>query len=160
MSTTTATTGAAFKVSVPEAFDGTKAKYRAFIIQCYLYMATNTKDINRNGKKIAFVLSYMKVGTTLKMAESWKYRFVEKFFMPSTPPSLPTYNEFVAQLEAEFKDSNLKAKALAALHSLKQTGSVDEYTAAFGNLIAEAGITQDGPMIDYYRMGLKAPVVL
>jgi hypothetical protein len=59
----TATTGTAFKVSVPEAFDGTKAKYRAFIIQCYLYMAANTKDINDKAKKISFILSYMKAGT-------------------------------------------------------------------------------------------------
>jgi Ty3 transposon capsid-like protein len=155
----TATTGMAFKVSVPEAFNGTKAKYRAFIIQCYLYMAANTKDINDDAKKIAFVLSYMKTSTTLKTAESWKNRFVEKFLIASAPPPLPSYNEFVVQLEAEFKDSNLEAKAFAALHSLKQTGLVDEYTVAFRNLIAEAGITQDGPMIDYYRMGLKAPVV-
>jgi hypothetical protein len=62
-------------------------------------------------------------------------------------------------LDTNFKDSNVEAKAFAALHSLKQMGSVDEYTAAFRNLVAEAGITQDGPMIDYYRLGLRALVV-
>jgi hypothetical protein len=66
-------------------------------------MAANTKNINDDAKKIAFVLSYVKAGTTLKMAESWKNHFVKKVLMPSKPPPLPTYEEFVAQLEAEFK---------------------------------------------------------
>jgi hypothetical protein len=70
----------------------TKAKYRAFIIQCYLYMAANTKDINDDAKKISFVLSYMKAGTTLKTAESWKNRFVEKYLIPAQPPTLPSYS--------------------------------------------------------------------
>jgi Retrotransposon gag protein len=127
--------------------------------KCYLYMAANTKDINDEAKKISFVLSYMKAGTNLKMAESWKNRFVEKYLLPAQPQTLPSYSGFINLLDAEFKDSNVKAKAFAALHSLKQTGSVDEYTAVFRNLVAKAGITQDGPMIDYYRMGLRAPVV-
>jgi Retrotransposon gag protein len=155
----TATTGTTFKVERPEPSDGTKTKYRAFIIQCYLFMAANTKEINEDSKKISFVLSYMKEGPTLKMADSWKNRFVEKYFLAPNPPNLPTYKDFLKLLDKAFKDSNVEAKAFAALHSLKQTGSVDEYTAAFRNLIVEAGITQDGPMIDYYRMGLKAPVV-
>jgi hypothetical protein len=65
-------------------------------------MSANTKDINDDAKKISFVLSYMKAGTTLKMAESWKNRFVEKYLIPAQPPALPSYPKFLAQLDANF----------------------------------------------------------
>jgi hypothetical protein len=71
---------------------------------------------------------------------------------------LPTWDEFKLKLKAQFEAVNSAKIARDRLAELKQTGSVDKYSADFLRLCLEAGDVGEAEKLDRFLRGLKPAV--
>src|ERR1700678_3335728 len=68
----------------PEAFNGSRDKFRKFLQDVELYMDVNYKVYNNDLTKIAFVLLFMNAGS----AATWKAQFVDNANQKLAPANL------------------------------------------------------------------------
>jgi hypothetical protein len=94
------------------------------------------------------------------LAGEWQRRFVLKNMLTGTLPPTVTLATFNQELEKDFLEPDFERKAMLKLSRLQQgRRTADEYTSEFRTLAAEAGVTQDNALIDFYRRGLNSPIV-
>src|SRR5713226_2288091 len=146
---------ATYKVAKPPLFNGNRTKYMAWRVACAIYIKS-TPALNSDEARINFTLSYMQGG----IAEAWKEEYVAKYFEPPVTKTAQTFQQFCTDLDANFRDADVGARALQALSCLRQQKmSVDEYTSEFRSLLSRSKITEQASIIQYYRNGLLPAIV-
>lgn len=159
------------KISPPEAFNGEAAKVQEFITDCELYFAANEEKFDKDVKKVAFALSYMKGGT----AGAWKSMFLEEANGPeddsedegdeeaeSILPVIPkvtdygTWKDFKRRIRKEFEHAAQQIQSRFDLDSIRQgTTNATDYVTRFKILASKGKITGDNAKITFFQKGLN-----
>jgi hypothetical protein len=136
------------KVSLPEKFGGSIARFRDFIISVENVFALQPSRYGSDQIKTRFI------GTLLvNEALSWFRDVVlNKSYL------LDNYAQFILEFKNLFDDPNAKRHACTALKRLRQSrGSVLSYSAKFRRLASETGYNQEA-LLDIFRFGLSEEI--
>ena len=158
---TTAPSAKEINLNKPDAFDGSRDKFKQFQLDVELYMDLNHEVYDTDLKKIAFVLSYMTGGA----AANWKAQFVEQANAGPPPPTpslkYGTYQNFKKDLVGAFSMFDSVGDALDELRSLrmKKDDSIDEHIAKFKIMAVAAKIDTTNPLtIKLFKETLTKPL--
>jgi hypothetical protein len=139
------------KVALPSEYDGSRAKSRKFLEECWLYLDSNPMyptDLD----KMRFVLSYMKSG----VAGTWSSNVTRRLMMGLNPYA--NYQAFLSDFEQRFAPLDEAATARTELTKLKQSDSVEDYITKFEGFADMAGFS-DVDLTHRFKMGLKESVL-
>lgn len=140
-------------INPPTAFDGSRAKGKAFLRQAYLYIRSRPDDYPNDGMKILCVLSYMTTGS----AATWAGQVTDKLIdseTKGTPAPYTSYVDFVNDFSTRFTTLNEREEACNALDVIKQaTRSADDYNAEFNEHAPYTG-HGDSTLVRLYKKGL------
>jgi len=142
------------KLAPPMVFDGDKRKSKLFLQQLKVYITIKEEQFSSELQKVAFALSFMQKGEAARFAETW-YAVEHE-----SKELLGTWTEFEMAFKAQFFAKTTKRAAFDRLVTLKQTGGVDAYISIFRKLIAEAEISDDTILINFFRKGLKHDIAM
>jgi Retrotransposon gag protein len=132
----------------PNTFDGDREGFKKFLQDIEVYMDVNHETYNKNLRKIAFVLSFMMIGS----AATWKAQFVNEAYDKPAPINpnnrLGTYITFRKELVEAFLMFDSVGDALDKLQNLrkKKTDSIDEHIARFKMLATKSKINTMNPL--------------
>jgi len=153
---------AELRITQPEAFNGDRKKARTFLNACRAYLRTNQAIYTSELAKINFVLSLMKGGT----AETWANHFIDtkEIAMAARVAGDPaiaagheygTYDTFITAFRESFVSGDIASDARFRLQTFEQRGGLEDYIAQFETLAAQAEITDQAILIEYFERGLK-----
>ena len=108
------------RIAQPDTFDGSRKKAESFLLNTSLYLRTNGAIYNNDMKRILFILSLMKEGTT----EIWKRNFIKEKEQAlndgeaADPPQRPaegaeygTIADFFTRFQQSFVSTETQTKA-------------------------------------------------
>ena len=134
--------------------------YQDFKRECLLYILANKRVFLSHKKKILFVLSYLKEGTTVVWAENWVTQYTDN---DDNIYCLDTFQAFMDQLEKLFEDSSKKETAIQRLRQLKQgSKSANVFFQQFKILKTKAGLKNkvyNTVLIDLLQYSLNTKVL-
>ena len=142
------------QVNLPKEFTGEQNDLMLFLQDIDLCLKLNSKIYNNDDKKIVFMLSFLTDGP----AKIWKESFLTEKIKDRVY-KLRTITDFIKALQVVFAPTNAGGSARAALQSLEQTGTADEYVSQFQILAGTSGITEVILLIKYFMEGVK-PTIL
>src|SRR5271155_4637672 len=143
------------QINYPTKFDGNRENLENFLQDCHLYLGINNEIYNTDLKKIVFMLSFMKKGTTLTWKESWTQ---EK--LATTTQDFGTIKSFIDELKKAFSAADTEGDARAKLRQLRQgKNSVDEYVAEFRILAGKAKMKDDKALTEYFMEGINTGIL-
>lgn len=136
------------KIAMPEKFDGSRSKFRGFIMQVQLFLHMHPSRYADGATQIGFV------GTLLTgSALSWFAPLLEK-----NSPLLRDWEAFLETFSAAFGDSDRERVAETKMQNLRQgTRSASIYAAEFRQLTCDLD-WNDKAFINRFRFGLKDDV--
>jgi hypothetical protein len=140
------------KPGTPQDFDGDRAKGRAFLNSCRLYISLSASEFADDQGKIHWVLSYMKSGRASTFADR-VLRHEDK----TMRDRFPNWTAFQSAFTAAFCSENDATHALMRLEGSRYfqgRRTVDEYVDEFEELIDQAGYTDDLAIVMKFRRGL------
>ena len=154
------------KASVQYTFDGTKGNLRAFLGQTSLYVSTHQEEFPHETSKVLWVISLLE-----GHAFNWIEPYFEDYMNPdnhnsngaiNTRASVGTRKIFTMkglteEMKVMFGDINEVFTAETLLLTIKQKGSVREYTALFRQQALRLSWGDDAFKAQFYR-GLKPEV--
>lgn len=158
MSNETPTRKTEKKIRAPPDFNGDRTAALLFLATCVTYLRINSDFYEDDEAKIIFVLSYMTEGT----ATAWKASVLEKAYTEDEheeEKGFGTWKDFVKDFKAAFFTLNPTDDAIATMKTLKQTGTADDYIAAFRPLAISSRISQVEVLADYFLTGLNNGLV-
>jgi hypothetical protein len=142
---------AKIKVTEPDAFDGSPARFCDWKRQLLIYVRAHR--IVDDDDRILLTLSYMKSGT----ANAWATRYFDEH---ATQPCLGRWQDFLEELRSSFEDKNLQRKAREKLESFRQGNwRIDEYFAVFDSLLNNAEIVSDEEKVRLIERNMKTELV-
>lgn len=144
-------------VSRPREFDGGD-DYEHFRRECQLFMAENPSSFATGDRKISFILSYLKSGR----AAAWAQNYIDSH-TTNNVITLPTdFDDFLASLDASFKDPTKAAKAMERFYKSKQGNrSAEDFFVEFDQILIAAGLTKsdhDGIIIEQLKKAVHEDV--
>ena len=136
------------KLSLPDKFDGTRARLRGFINQIRLIIRLQPHRYPTDFSQVGLV------GTLLSgPAQAWFAPLVE-----TASPLLENFSEFLADLEATFGETDRRRTALTKLYSLQQhSRPASVYASEFRQLACDVN-WDDQALCDQFRRGLRNDV--
>jgi hypothetical protein len=140
------------KPGTPQDFDGDRAKGRAFLNSCRLYISLSSSEFADDQDKILWVLSYMKSGRASAFADR-VLRHEDK----TQKNRFPNWATFLSSFTAAFCSENDATHALMRLEGsryFQARRTVEEYIDEFEELIDQAGYTDDLAIVMKFRRGL------
>ena len=147
------------KIRAPSDFNGDRAEASAFFTTCQAYLRLNKDSYPDDESKIIFVLSYMVGGA----AGAYKEAVYTHAFTidPATSQEngFGTWADFVKRFNEAFTPLNPVDNAITLMKALKQTGTADDYVAAFRPLAICSGIAEVAVLSDYFLTGLSKGLV-
>ena len=147
------------KIRAPSDFNGDRAEASAFFTTCQAYLRLNKDSYPDDESKIIFVLSYMVGGA----AGAYKEAVYTHAFAidPGTSQEngFGTWADFVKRFNEAFTPLNPVDNAITLIKALKQTGTADDYVAAFRPLAIRSGIAEVAVLSDYFLTGLSKGLV-
>jgi hypothetical protein len=144
------------KPGTPQDFDGDRAKGRAFLNSCRLYISLSSSEFADDQGKIHWVLSYMKSGRASTFADR-VLRHEDK----TQKNRFATWAAFQTTFAAAFCSENDATHALMRLEGSRYfqgRRTVDEYVDEFEELIDQAGYTDDLAIVMKFRRGLDEAI--
>lgn len=147
---------------IPKRYNGDRNLYPAFRDSIDLYFLLNADKYPEDDKKIALVLQLLDEGE----ARTWRTNFLRKKRKTANSRALTlgTYNNFITELDENFKRDNEEDEALFTLHRMRQKS--DETAAQaitrFKEQAALAGVdleTNPRLAIDYLKNVLNPNLV-
>ena len=112
--------------------------YQDFKRECLLYILANKRAFPSHKKKILFVLSYLKEGTTAVWVKNWVAQHTDN---DGNIYCLDTFQAFMDQLGKSFEDSSKKETVIQRLRQFKQGfKSADVFFQQFEILKTKAGL--------------------
>ena len=126
----------------PDNFDGSASKANAWIDSVSLYLMINESVYNKDPKKIAFALSFIKEGS----AATWASTFTRKA-LSVTLPTLGTWNDFTVKFKTSFIHIDVKNEAITWLTNMAVSNKLPlgDYISQFKNQVALSEITHKTP---------------
>ena len=147
------------KIRAPSDFNGDRAEASTFFTTCQAYLRLNKDSYPDDESKIIFVLSYMVGGA----AGAYKEAVYTHAFAidPATSQEngFGTWADFVKRFNEAFTPLNPVDNAITLMKALKQTGTADDYVAAFRPLAIRSGIAEVAVLSDYFLTGLSKGLV-
>ena len=147
-----------FKVGKPEEYDGTPEKLQAFISQCKLVFATQTKKFSDPRAKILYLFSYCTKGSALAWRETLaidQATFLKELTEESTKNGKEVWGTFTDQMKKTFMSVTLKIESQTKIMRLKQGNRrVEEYNNEFKMLAHTAEVDKMAQLM-FYKQGLK-----
>ena len=147
------------KIRAPSDFNGDRSEASAFFTTCQAYLRLNKDSYPDDESKIIFVLSYMVGGA----AGAYKEAVYTHAFAidPATSQEngFGTWADFVKRFNEAFTPLNPVDNAITLMKALKQTGTADDYVAAFRPLAIRSGIAEVAVLSDYFLTGLSKGLV-
>lgn len=107
-------------IAKPSYFDGDLANYFSWRHSLSLYMAFNSAKFPNEGTKVACALTYMTSGS----ANNWAQAYFKEHLDATGDFVAGTWADFIAGLDATFKDPNLQKKVVESL--LREKADVDK----------------------------------
>ena len=144
------------KPGTPQDFDGDRAKGRAFLNSCRLYISLSASEFADDQGKIHWVLSYMKSGRASAFADR-VLRHEDK----TQRCRFPTWATFQSAFTAAFCSENEATHALMRLEGSRYyqgRRTVEEYIDEFEELVDQAGYTDDLAIVMKFRRGLDEAI--
>ena len=135
------------KLGQPSAFNGDPKKARAWINNTRLYLLVNKDVHDHDDKKVAFTLSFMKVGS----AGLWALTETKTAFA-NNPPGFGTWSDFLKRFNDSFILKNTKEQAIAWLLTIKINDKINllKYISKFKNNATLSGITDQNVLINFF----------
>lgn len=138
------------KVATPEPFDGSPSKTEPFINQLLIYCNGRREEMEDEGDRITFALSWMRGGT----AGPWAEQKVKQLSEDSQ-----TWESFLKEVRKTFGDSNPSATARHKVDQLKQGSmTAEELVVKFNALKADTGFN-DAALVDKFEKALNSGLV-
>ena len=136
------------KVSLPDMFDGTRARFRGFINQIKLIILLQPQRYSDDFRQVGLI------GTLLSgAAQAWFAPLVE-----TSSPLLQNFPAFLAEFEATFGDTDRRRTAITKLYSLHQgMRPVSVYASEFRQLACDVQWDNQA-LCDHFRRGLRSDV--
>ena len=147
------------KIRAPSDFNGDRAEASAFFTTCQAYLRLNKDSYPDDESKIIFVLSYMVGGAAGAYKEA---DYTHAFAIDPTTSQengFGTWADFVKRFNEAFTPLNPVDNAITLMKALKQTGTADDYVAAFRPLAIRSGIIEVAVLLDYFLTGLSKGLV-
>jgi hypothetical protein len=144
------------KPGTPQDFDGDRAKGRAFLNSCRLYVTLSASEFADDQNKIHWVLSYMKSGRASAFADRI-LRHEDK----TQTDRFPTWTAFQSAFVAAFCPDNESTHALMRLEGSRYfqgRRTVDDYVDEFEELVDMSGYTDDLTIVMKFRRGLDEAI--
>lgn len=141
------------KPATPNDFSGDRAKGRAFINSCELYMALAPHQFADDNAKIMWAFSFMKTDRAARFVA----RHMRNYQMVGSL-SYTSWNEFVAEFITEFCPKNELLTSRTDLETSKYfqgSRNVDEYVDDFRELIDRARYFEGAHIVMKFRQGLN-----
>ena len=150
-----------FKVGKPEEYDGTPEKLQAFISQCELVFATQTKKFADPRAKILYLFSYCTKGSALAWRETLSLdqaAFLKDLTEDATKNGKEVWDTFIDQMKKTFMSVTLKIESQSKIMKLRQGNRrVEEYNNEFKMLAHTAEVDKTAQLM-FYKQGLKQPI--
>ena len=138
------------KVATPEPFDGSPDKTEPFINQLLIYCNGRREEMEDEGDRITFALSWMRGG----IAGPWAEQKVKQLSGVSQ-----TWESFLKEIRESFGDSNPSATARHKVDQLKQGSmTAEELVVKFNALKADTGFN-DAALVDKFEKALNSGLV-
>ena len=139
----------------PDNFDGSSSKASAWMDSMMLYLMINDALYNEDQKKIAFAPSFMKEGS----AVIWASTFKKALTLPT--PTLGTWANFHVDFKTSFIHIDVKNEAIAWLTTTSVTKNLPlgDYISQFKNHVALSEITHKDTLINFFSRGSSAPLM-
>ncbi|KIJ58997.1 hypothetical protein HYDPIDRAFT_45141, partial [Hydnomerulius pinastri MD-312] len=102
------------KIGTPIDYDGSHSTALSWLYSVKAYLLINKDAYNDDDKKVAYALSYMKIG----VAFAWATSYYEQCLRGSTP-SFGKFDDFEKAFKTSFEPTDSAAEAIAKLRTLK-----------------------------------------
>ena len=126
-----------------------------FFATCQVYLHLNKDFYPDNEFKIIFVLLYMVGGAAGAYKEAIYMHMFTINPATSQKNGFGTWIDFVKRFNEVFTPLNLVNNAITFMKALKQTGTANNYIAAFRPLAIRSGITEVAILSDYFLTRLS-----
>lgn len=153
------TTIRTLKIPMPDTFDGTRAKLKAFKTQVGLYIQFNSAYFQNDMDKIMFMITFFR-GPAFDWVDPHYTEYRER---PPTSRNVATralfesFATFQEKLTMVFGNIDEKRNAEREIQNLRQRASATEYLAKFQRLATRTEWDTDALLAQFYR-GLKDSV--
>jgi hypothetical protein len=144
------------KASAPDDFNGDRAKGRAFLNSCRMYIKLCPEHFADEQAQIIWALSFMKSGRAANLADR-----ILQTEARTRRPFYQGWADFEEAFKTAFCPQNESTIALTKLESTKyyqSRQSVDDYIDAFSSLISEAGYYDGRAIVMKFRRGLDRAI--
>ena len=135
----------------PTEFTGDRNKLEDWIMEVEMFISMNNKMYPNDHRKIIFTLSFMREGT----AKHWKASFWQ---YSMNLGNLGMWNDFKTALRTSFSAVDKEGNVLSKMMTEQMTGTANEYIKQFKIWVADSGVHQDGPLIEWFHQGLPTPL--
>ncbi|KAK7682229.1 hypothetical protein QCA50_014816 [Cerrena zonata] len=144
------------KIELKTKFDGNANRVREITKHCDWKFALDPTTFDTNFKKSIYLLSCCEGGT----AGPWAVEYSDTLDKASTATGAKVedvfdWNKVKKAFIDYFSPVSQVSSAISAMRTLKQTGTVKEYVAAFRPLREQSNITEVAVLRDYFLDGLK-----
>ena len=149
MSNQPATKTSEIHLGRPDNFNGSANKASAWMDSIILYLMINNSVYNKDQKKIAFALSFMKEGSAST--------FTKKALSLPTP-TLGTWTNLHNDFKTSFIHINVKNEAIAWLTTttISKNLPLGDYISQFKNQVALSKINHKDTLINFFSRGIPA----
>lgn len=142
------------RIAAPEPFKGERTNGRAFLQKMSLYFQMHPNNFTTDEEKIRYIVLLCD-----GVAANWAAPIQGHFLNPPVtglPPICTTWATFETAFRLSFYDPDEVRTVTAQLKRLSQEKmSAVDYAAEWRRLISILGWTQEGPLMDSFRSGLK-----
>lgn len=144
-------------VKAPESFDGSKARYKNFLMQLLQYIGDPAISGESDTRKISIALSYIR-GPNV---EAWLDNYFTTNWDRTANAWRTAWTDFVNSLDARFKDSNAERIAQEKLENFKQGRlTADDFFQQFEQLVYQAAMTTtDKHVISLLQKNVNSDIV-
>jgi hypothetical protein len=127
------------KVRTPDTFDGKRTELKKFLLQYDLYLELREKDFDNKTDKVYFAIALLR-DAAADWAEPYTRQRLDKSAaeqLLETRTMFADFDAFKQSITSMFGDPGEERRAAGELMTLRQTGSVVNYTAKFQQLQAK-----------------------
>jgi hypothetical protein len=144
------------KPAAPSEFNGDRAKGRAFLNSCLLYMTLCPDEFPTVEKRIHWILTFMKAGRAATWADRlMRYQELHGYLRYGT------WDAFTQDFKETFYPENEATEALMKLesdHYFQRKRTVDTYVDEFEDLITLSGYSDKLAIVIKFRRGLSPAI--
>ena len=132
------------KVPLPEPFDGTRGKLKAFLLQAELYMSFHPSKFATDESRVLWTVTLLK-GPVFDWIEVYvtDYMVNQMQAKKETMDIITNWSEFREQLQTMYGDVDEERTAERALYALRQKASAATYAAEFRKFAVKTGWNEE-----------------